>query len=215
MKCALCSLSEPPLAKYRVVVHSLLRTMNSYIYQKNFSSLMLLFGHIGVTLGVFFGLGIFIPRLKTIIDPKYLAVGALLPDLIDKPLGMVIFASTITTGRMIGHTLLFCLLIFLAGLYSYEKRKDIRIISLSIGSLFHLIEDQLWKSPKILFWPLQGLSFPKDTIDYVGLEQLSILFKKSITLNTSHSSILEILGLGVIVILTLHWLIKKLRQNKF
>jgi hypothetical protein len=59
------------------------------------------------------------------------------------------------------------------------------------------------------------LSFPKDTIDYVGLEQLSILFKKSFTLNTSHSSILEILGLGVIVILTLHWLIKKLRQNKF
>jgi len=176
---------------------------------------MLLFGHIGVTLGVFFGLGIFLPRLKTIIDPKYLAIGALLPDLIDKPLGMVIFASTITTGRMIGHTLLFCLLIFLAGLYSYEKRRDIRIISLSIGSLFHLIEDQLWKSPKILFWPLQGLSFPKDTIDYVGLEQLSILFKKSFKLNTSHSSILEILGLGVIVILTLQWLIKKLRQNKF
>lgn len=180
---------------------------------------MLLFGHIGVTLGVFFGLGfglgIFLPRLKTIIDPKYLAIGALLPDLIDKPLGMVIFASTITTGRMIGHTLLFCLLIFLAGLYSYEKRRDIRIISLSIGSLFHLIEDQLWKSPKILFWPLQGLSFPKDTIDYVGLEQLSILFKKSFTLNTSHSSIFEILGLGVIVILTLQWLIKKLRQNKF
>lgn len=176
---------------------------------------MLLFGHIGVTLGIFFGLGIFLPRLKTIIDPKYLAIGALLPDLIDKPLGMVIFASTITTGRMIGHTLLLSLLLFSIGLYLYEKRRDIRVMSLSIGSLFHLIEDQLWKSPKILFWPLQGLSFPKDTIDYVGLEQVSILFKKSVTLNFARSSSPEIFGMGIIVILTLHWLIKRLGKNKF
>jgi len=176
---------------------------------------MLLFGHIGVTLGLFFVVGLFLPRLKTIIDPKYLVIGALLPDLIDKPLGMVIFASTITTGRMIGHTLLFTLLLLLVGLYLYEKKRDLKIISLSTGSLFHLIEDQLWKSPQILFWPLQGLSFPKDTIDYVGLEQVSMLFKKSFTLNFSHSSTPEILGLGVIVILSLHWLIKKLGQNKF
>jgi len=84
---------------------------------------MLLFGHIGVTLGLFFVLGLFLPRLKTIIDPKYLAIGVILPDLIDKPLGMVIFASTITTGRMIGHTFLFSLLLFLVGLYSYGKKK--------------------------------------------------------------------------------------------
>jgi len=84
---------------------------------------MLIFGHIGVTLGVFFGLGIFLPQLKTIIDPKYLVIGALLPDIIDKPLGMVIFASTITTGRMIGHTLLFSLLLLLVGLYLYEKKE--------------------------------------------------------------------------------------------
>src|SRR5664280_2642155 len=99
---------------------------------------MFLFGHIGVTLGVFFGLGIFIPRLKTIIYPKYLVIGALLPDLIDKPLGRVIFASTIANGRIIGHTLLFSLLIFVIGLYVYEKRRDIRIISLTTGSFFHL-----------------------------------------------------------------------------
>jgi hypothetical protein len=48
---------------------------------------MLLFGHLGITLGIVFGLGIFIPRLRTIIDPKYLIIGALLPDLIDKPIG--------------------------------------------------------------------------------------------------------------------------------
>jgi len=169
---------------------------------------MLLLGHIGVTLGLFFVIELFLPRLKTIIDPKFLAIGAILPDLIDKPIGMVIFASTITTGRMIGHTLLFSLLFFLLGLYSYEK-KNLKIISLSTGSFFHLIEDQLWRVPKILFWPLIGLIFPKDTIDYVGIGQLSMLFKKCFILNFSRSSIPEFFGLGVIVILTLQWLIKK------
>lgn len=74
---------------------------------------MLLFGHLGITLGAFIGLRRLIPRLKSVIDLKYLAIGALLPDLIDKPIGKVIFASTFANGRIIGHTLLFsCLLVF-------------------------------------------------------------------------------------------------------
>ena len=97
---------------------------------------MFLFGHIGVTLGIFFGLGIFLPRLKIIINPKYLVIGALLPDLIDKPLGRVIFASTIANGRIVGHTLLFSIFILLMGLYLYEKRRDVRVFSLAIGSFF-------------------------------------------------------------------------------
>jgi hypothetical protein len=61
---------------------------------------MLLFGHIGITLGIFFVFSYIAPRLKTIIDRRYLVVGALLPDLIDKPLGLIVFASTISNGRM-------------------------------------------------------------------------------------------------------------------
>jgi|SRR5665647_116707 len=175
---------------------------------------MFLFGHIGVTLGVFFGLGIFIPRLKTIIDPKYLVIGALLPDLIDKPLGRIIFASTIANGRIIGHTLLFSLLIFLIGLYVYEKRRDIRIISLTTGSLFHIIEDQMWKTPKTLFWPLLGLRFPKDYTDNSGIWYLIRELENSFTFHFSQSSIPEILGMGVIVVLTLHWLIKRFWEDK-
>jgi hypothetical protein len=78
---------------------------------------MFLFGHIGVTLGIFFGLSIPAPRLKIIINPLYLAIGVLLPDFIDKPIGRVIFAHTIAKGRIIGHTLLFSFLILLFGLY--------------------------------------------------------------------------------------------------
>jgi Predicted membrane-bound metal-dependent hydrolase (DUF457). len=176
---------------------------------------MLLFGHIGVTLGIFFGLELFIPRLRTIIDPKYLAVGALLPDLIDKPIGMVIFASTFANGRIIGHTLLFSLSLLLVGLYMHEKRKDIKFLALASGSFFHLMEDQMWASPRTLFWPLLGLKFPRDHMDSNGIEQLIRMFENSFTLHFSLSSIPETLGMGVVVVLTLHWLIKEFRQNRF
>jgi hypothetical protein len=94
---------------------------------------MLLFGHLGITLGVYLGLGTFISRLRFIIDPKYLAIGALLPDLIDKPIGRVIFASTLANGRIIGHTLLFTLLIALTGVHLYEKIKDSIRLALASG----------------------------------------------------------------------------------
>ncbi|HII93550.1 MAG TPA: metal-dependent hydrolase [Methanosarcina sp.] len=175
---------------------------------------MLLFGHIGVTLGIFFGLGIFVPRIRTIIDPRYLAIGALLPDLIDKPLGRVIFASTFENGRIIGHTLLSSFVLFLIGLYLYNKKRDIKVLSLASGSFFHLMEDQMWAKPATLFWPFLGLSFPKDHSDYTGIEYLSNMLEKSFELEFSRAFIPEITGMVVIVILTLYWLIKRYRQSK-
>ena len=90
---------------------------------------MLLFGHIGITLGVFIVLGILHPQINSIIDKKFLIIGALLPDLIDKPLRMVIFSSCLANGRIIGHTLLFSVIILLIGLFLYDKKMDIRILS--------------------------------------------------------------------------------------
>lgn len=174
---------------------------------------MFLFGHIGLTLGIFFGLGFIIPRIKTILDPKYLVIGALLPDLIDKPLGRVIFASTFANGRIIGHTLLFFLIISLIGLYFYDKRGDIKVLTLSTCSFFHLIEDKMWTNPQTLFWPLFGLSFPKGNVDDIGLEYLIREFKNSFILHLSLSSVPEVLGMGVIVVLTLHWLIKRMGKK--
>jgi hypothetical protein len=139
---------------------------------------MLLFGHMGVTLGVFFGLVFLIPQLKTIIDPTYLVIGSLLPDLIDKPLGTIIFPSAIANGRMITHTLLFSFTLLLTGLYLYNKSGDIKVLSLASGSIFHLVEDRMWKSPRTLFWPLIGWSFRKSP-RHTGLKYLFRLFKSS------------------------------------
>lgn len=179
---------------------------------------MFLFGHIGVTLGIFFGLAILVPQLRIIIDPAFLAIGAILPDLIDKPLGRVIFAHTIANGRIIGHTLLFSFLIFLIGLYLYDKRREIIVLTLATGSFFHLMEDQMWNTPKTLFWPIFGLRFPKGSLDNVGIRsiirELIRALKNTLTLHFSHSYIPEFLGMGILIVLTIHWLMKRFGQNQ-
>lgn len=172
---------------------------------------MLLFGHIGITLGVFFGASFFVPRLKTMIDPRYLVIGALLPDLVDKPLGMIVFASTISNGRMISHTLISSLTLFLIGLYLYNKKSDIRVITLALGSFFHIMEDQMWITPQVLFWPLLIWRFPKDPTAN-GSQLLFTLFKESITPEFSYDFIPEIIGVVVIVILALNWLKERLHK---
>jgi len=139
---------------------------------------MLLFGHIGITLGVYFGLALFIPQLGTIIDPAYLVIGSLLPDLIDKPLGIVVFSSRIANGRIIGHTLVFSLTLLMIGLYLYDKTGDNKILTLAVGSILHLIEDQIWRAPRTFFWPLRGWRFRKNP-RHTGLKYLLILFKRS------------------------------------
>ncbi|AKB36705.1 hypothetical protein MSSAC_2115 [Methanosarcina siciliae C2J] len=174
---------------------------------------MLLFGHLGVTLGIFFGLGLFIPRLRTIIDPRYLVIGAILPDLIDKPIGEVIFASTFSSGRIIGHTLLFSLLLFMIGLYMYERSRDIRGLSLTAGSFLHLFEDQMWSDPQTFLWPLFGWSFPRESRDYVGLEHLMDMFEASFHLEFLQSHVIEILGLSIGFVLA-YYLSKKLIGNE-
>ena len=174
---------------------------------------MLLFGHIGITLGIFIVLGILYPHINSIFNKKYLIIGALLPDLIDKPLGMVIFSSSLANGRIIGHILLFSVIILLIGLFLYDKKMDIRILSLATGSFFHLMEDKIWGDPITLFWPLLGWGFPKDSVDRTGLEYLLVLINRSFHPQFSESYITEILGIGVVVIFALYWIRNKLSKT--
>jgi len=48
---------------------------------------MLLFGHLGITLGLPLMFGISIHQLKVLVDPSHLAIGTLLPNLINKTIG--------------------------------------------------------------------------------------------------------------------------------
>ena len=126
---------------------------------------MFVFGHIGITLGIAFVLFQFVlPKLGIKLDINYLfiALGAILPDLIDKPIGRILFSESVANGRLFGHTLLFAFILVTIGFLLNTHRNE--IFCLAFGTFLHLLEDRLWKTPATLFYPLYGFSFPKGTV---------------------------------------------------
>ncbi len=102
------------------------------------------------------------------IDIRLLLVGSFLPDIIDKPVGQVLFRETISNGRIFCHTLLLLIIITLAGLYLYRYRNRIWLLVLSFGTFMHLVCDQMWRSPRTLLWPVLGLAFERlDLTDWM------------------------------------------------
>jgi hypothetical protein len=108
---------------------------------------MLLFAHLGLTL--------LSGRFMRWADMAFLALGSMLPDIIDKPLGLLAF-GTPAAGRTICHTLLF---LFVLGALAVYLR-DVRVASVFAGVLAHLTLDFMWQSPVVLLWPLLG-NFPR------------------------------------------------------
>ena len=95
------------------------------------------------------------------IDVRLLLLGALLPDIIDKVVGQVVFPDTFSNGRIFCHTLLLLMLITLAGLFLYRKHRKTWLLVLSFGAFTHLILDRMWLEPRTLLWPLYGFAFEK------------------------------------------------------
>ena len=89
--------------------------------------------------------------------------GAILPDLIDKPLGHFILVDSLNSGRIYAHTLLMLIAFVAIGLYYWKKKSSFSILAVSAGISSHLILDELWKSPVTLFWPFKG---PFETSDF-------------------------------------------------
>ena len=110
------------------------------------------------------------------IDIRLLLVGSLLPDIIDKPVGQLFFGDTLSNGRIFCHTLLFLILITLAGLYLYRSYTNNRLLALSFGTFMHLIFDQMWLEPRTLLWPLYGFAFAKIDLTYWTQNMLYALY---------------------------------------
>jgi hypothetical protein len=110
------------------------------------------------------------------VDYRFAALGALVPDLIDKPLaklGVSGFTYDATAGHTIGHTLLVSLTIILAGML-LARRGDTRLLVLGIGSLTHPLVDPTNTYPGVLFWPLFGFDFPESRQPYRSYFQIPL-----------------------------------------
>jgi hypothetical protein len=163
---------------------------------------MLIFGHIGITLGIAFIIFQFVlPRIG--IRPKrinylFVALGAILPDLIDKPIGRILLGESVANGRLFGHSLLFVLILLMLGFFLKDHREE--VFCLSFGAFMHLIEDRMWENAATFFYPLYGLGFPKGTV--IGgnwYEYFLLAFTKSYVPALSYVFVSEIMGTVILV----------------
>lgn len=129
------------------------------------------------------------------MDMRVLVLGAVLPDLIDKPLGSVLFTGYFGTGRIYGHTLLFAaavlVLVMVVTRRGSPARK--RWMALPIGVLLHLLLD-MPIDPVTLWWPVLGLEFPSFAEGRL-VDLIVYLLKSPVVV------IQELLGLGYLIAL--------------
>jgi inner membrane protein len=93
------------------------------------------------------------------MDLRFLALGAVLPDLVDLPIGIIGW-STWQTPRLFAHSLLFGSALMVVVLLATRRgptRK--RFMLVAVGVLLHLALDAMWNSPETLWWPFLGTEF--------------------------------------------------------
>jgi hypothetical protein len=115
---------------------------------------MFIGGHLGLSLGALVGWRRFAGRpLHFRLIP--LAFFALLPDLVDKPVGLI--WTELGTKRLAAHSLLFSLLFVLAARRLLPR---LRLYAWLVP--LHLFLDTMWNQPHTLLFPLLGLRFDSD-----------------------------------------------------
>jgi inner membrane protein len=94
-----------------------------------------------------------------LVDRRWIlpcTIGSVLPDIIDKPLGLLLFPATIGDGRIFTHTLLIVILILSLGAFFWKTVKDPSVLALGVGILSHQLLDLMWLMPSNWYYPFLG-----------------------------------------------------------
>jgi len=98
----------------------------------------------------------------------FCALGAVLPDLIDKPVGHLLLGGSLNSGRIFGHGLLFVALLFVAGIILMQRRQSFALLAAAAGVLSHQVLDAMWAIPVTWYFPLLGPYEPHEFTNYFG-----------------------------------------------
>ncbi len=177
-------------------------------YKKGNIKNMLALAHTGLTAGGAWLVSRSIPVLGKRIDFRLLLLGSMLPDIIDKPLGIYLLSEQIGNGRIYGHTLLFLILLLITGVILYAKHDQASLMVVAAGVLCHILLDQMWQNPQTLFWPLLGIHFER----YESAEWLSGIIENLTTRPDVY--IPEIIGAALLIYL-LFYLVRRRRLQGF
>ncbi len=144
---------------------------------------MQLLAHMGITLAAARGLEKVIysrgiNKISDFIDYRLVILGSLLPDIIDKPLGGIIFREALGNSRVYSHTLLFLLLFSGMGMFLWFAYRKSWLLVLAGGVFFHHVLDLMWLWPQTFLWPLYGWGFAKGNPDGWFWQWIKSLFTK-------------------------------------
>lgn len=134
---------------------------------------------------------------KLEVDFRLVILGSMFPDMVDKPVGMFIFANFIANGRIYTHTLLFNLILVTIGIYFLIKRKRVNFFIFGLSSCFHLLLDEMWLTPRTLFWPLYGWDFPREDISHWWENIFQVLCSNPRVYVPEIIGIIILLGIGI------------------
>jgi hypothetical protein len=95
--------------------------------------------------------------VRSPFDYRLVALGAWLPDIIDKPLGWWVLDDP-AYEHSFAHSLLFVWILAAPGLF-LARRGDRRLLSIGFGDGMHVLCDPVMRTPEIFFWPLWGWEF--------------------------------------------------------
>jgi len=103
-------------------------------------------------------------RVRAELDFRFVLLGSILPDLIDKPLGAILHLE----ARLWAHSLLFLAALLAASLA--PALKNLRWVG--FGDAVHLLVDLIWQQPVVALWPFLGTAFPPGDQSFEGYFQV-------------------------------------------
>ena len=122
----------------------------------------MLFWHVGATLFLFRWI-----FRDPKVDVRFLVLGALLPDLIDMPVGTLFWADVYSTGELWFHSLLAAsLYMALVLILTRRGRRRRAFMAVGVGWLFHLLLDGMWANQDVFLWPFFGWEIPMGDAPY-------------------------------------------------
>jgi membrane-bound metal-dependent hydrolase YbcI (DUF457 family) len=143
-------------------------------------------GHIGISVGIVYLMVVYLLSIKKEdspnipfaqdIDFRIVIIAAMLPDIIDKLVGMLFFKEEFSNGRIFSHSMLivgiFSICLFIVG--KAKLWSHLKTFGYVLALWLHLVLDRMWLEPKTLFWPFLGTDFPRDDVEFS--DYFTILF---------------------------------------
>ncbi len=181
---------------------------------------MFVIGHTGLTLTVAMAADAGYTKMRAVrphqvitllreIDVRTLLTGSMLPDIIDKPLGIYLLGDRYSNGRIFAHSPLFFVVVLVVGFILYRLKRRTAGFAVAFAVCTHLAFDEMWRRTSTLLWPFFGWIFPRE---YLGTNWAAKMVQE--LLSSPATYIAEVLG-GIVLLIAFVWLVRRKRVVVF